>query len=306
MPALRDTPDTEDRLQEFDRITALDPSASETALESPSLAPETESFPTAPKTLAASTPEIESFPTAPKTLAASTPPTELPRTAPRNQVAQRRNPNPSNLPAGIYGALSGDLRLLREAQLQGLAVSGIGTIGTGSTDFFAGFGINAAVGYKSLQNNLRVEAQLAYGQNEIGVVELPAIASRSISTTTVNGKGSISTFTGFLNGYYDLNTGSNWQPYIGGGIGLTRLASNGISATYPGTDLTTSVDDARWGFAYQIMAGTAYYLSPQTAVTLGYRYFDPLGGNTFDTPLGEVRLKDGGAHNFEFGVRHFF
>lgn len=127
-----------------------------------------------------------------------------------------------------------------------------------------------------------------------------------IPAVTVDASGSISTLSGLLNVYYDIDTQSNWEPYIGGGIGVSRLSANNLSVTYPGTAFSATVDDSTWGFVYQLMAGTAYYFNPRTAVTVGYRYFDTVGNNSFDTPLGEVNLEGVGVHNLEVGLRYFF
>jgi opacity protein-like surface antigen len=127
--------------------------------------------------------------------------------------------------------------------------------------------------------------------------ELPA--------ATVDASGSISTLSGLFNVYYDLDTQSNWQPYLGGGIGISRIAAHNLSVTYPGTTLSASVDDATLGLVYQLMAGVGYYFNPRTAVTVGYRYFDTLN-TSFDTPLGEVNLEGVGIHNLEVGLRYFF
>ncbi|MDY6784403.1 MAG: outer membrane beta-barrel protein [Cyanobacteriota bacterium] len=127
--------------------------------------------------------------------------------------------------------------------------------------------------------------------------ELPA--------ATVDASGSISTLSGLFNVYYDLDTQSNWQPYIGGGIGVSRFAANNLSVTYPGTTLSASVDDSTLGLVYQLMAGVGYYFNPRTAVTVGYRYFDTFN-TSFDTPLGEVDLDGVGIHNLEVGLRYFF
>lgn len=126
-----------------------------------------------------------------------------------------------------------------------------------------------------------------------------------IPATTANASGSISTLSGLVNLYYDFDTQSNWEPYIGGGIGVSLFSAHDLSISYPGTTFTATVDDSTLGFVYQLMAGVGYYFNPQTAVTLGYRYFNTFN-TSFDTPLGEVNLEGVGIHNLEVGVRYFF
>ncbi|MBE9117963.1 outer membrane beta-barrel protein [Lusitaniella coriacea LEGE 07157] len=100
-------------------------------------------------------------------------------------------------------------------------------------------------------------------------------------------------------------TNSNFEPYIGAGLGLSWLSANNLSCTYPGTNLGVAVDDTTLGFVYQFMAGVGYYFNPRTAVTFCYRYFDVLD-RSFETPLGEINLEGIGVHNLEVGLRYFF
>lgn len=137
-----------------------------------------------------------------------------------------------------------------------------------------------------------------------GTTTTPVIRP-DIPATTVNASGSISTLSGLVNLYYDFDSQSNWQPYIGGGIGVSLFSAYDLNITYPGTTFTAAVDDSTLGFVYQLMAGIGYYFNPRTAITVGYRYFDTFN-TSFETPLGEVDLEGVGIHNLEVGVRYFF
>jgi opacity protein-like surface antigen len=67
--------------------------------------------------------------------------------------------------------------------------------------------------------------------------------------------------------WIDVPVGEVVRPYIGGGVGMGRLSVD-ISTT--GGD--SIIDDADWGFAYQLGAGLAFDLTPNLAVDVGYRF----------------------------------
>jgi opacity protein-like surface antigen len=150
-----------------------------------------------------------------------------------------------------------------------------------------------------------VGTQIPAGTPTAGGTTTTPVIQPAIPAVTVDASGSISTLSLLLNVYYDIDTRSNWEPYIGGGIGVSRLSANNLSVTYPGTAFSATVDDSTVGVVYQLMAGVAYYFNPRTAVTAGYRYFDTFD-TSFDTPLGEVNLEGVGVHNLEVGLRYFF
>lgn len=61
--------------------------------------------------------------------------------------------------------------------------------------------------------------------------------------------------TVFANGYFDIDTGTDFVPYIGGGVGAAFINTN-------------------TNFAWNVGAGTAYKLTDNSALTLGYRFVD--------------------------------
>lgn len=97
--------------------------------------------------------------------------------------------------------------------------------------------------------------QTAGGGTQTNVVT-PALAA-----ATVNASGSISTTSLLFNTYYDIETQSNFEPYVGAGIGVSWASANNLSATYPGTNSTFGIDDTAFGVVYQFMGGVAYYFN---------------------------------------------
>ncbi len=86
------------------------------------------------------------------------------------------------------------------------------------------------------------------------------------------------------------------HPYIGAGLGWSW---GELQATGPGT----SVDESDNAFAWQLMAGVNFEITPQWSVDLGYRYFN--AEYTF-TDAGEDVDTKAANHLFLLGVNFHF
>jgi opacity protein-like surface antigen len=88
-----------------------------------------------------------------------------------------------------------------------------------------------------------------------------------------------------LNVYYDLDRlpviqlPGTFKPYIGGGIGLSRIEVNERTVSV-NNDFTDFTNDNENQFAWQLMIGAGYNFTPEFTLDLGYRY----------ASLGEVEL----------------
>ncbi len=108
--------------------------------------------------------------------------------------------------------------------------------------------------------------------------------------TGCSGKTSASFKAGSLlaNAYVDLGTVAGFTPYVGGGVGATRVSwgdarTTGACVGCAGDVIssTRSSGDADWRFTYALMAGVAYQLAPNVKLDLGYRYSHVAGGDMF-------------------------
>ena len=109
------------------------------------------------------------------------------------------------------------------------------------------------------------------------------------------------------NGFFDLDTGTPFVPFIGIGVGAVNLSVK----LFDGPDDTTAnFEGSGWGFAYQANVGVAYEIVDAVALTLGYKFFGTL--ETEVTDAGEDGAKDEYvkptlmAHRAELGVRFRF
>jgi opacity protein-like surface antigen len=112
--------------------------------------------------------------------------------------------------------------------------------------------------------------------------------------TGCSGKSAASYSAGSLlaNAYVDLGTVAGFTPYLGAGLGATRVSwgdartashctDGTIACTSSATTSARSSGDADWRFTYALMAGVAYQLAPNVKLDLGYRYSHIAGGDMF-------------------------
>lgn len=86
----------------------------------------------------------------------------------------------------------------------------------------------------------------------------------------------ISEAVGLANGYFDIGTWWGVTPYIGGGVGLADVFINGLHDTDL-DDITafgTASDSSSWHFAWALMAGVSYSITPNLILDFGYRYLN--------------------------------
>jgi opacity protein-like surface antigen len=125
-----------------------------------------------------------------------------------------------------------------------------------------------------------------------------------------------------LNAYIDLGTWKNITPFVGAGIGASRvtihsLRDAGINYTTPG-DLTTGVPTlgyansaSKWNFAWALYAGFAYDVTPNFTIELAYRYLhlgdgrsgDIIGFDGANGSYNPLIFKGLSSHDIKFGVR---
>ncbi len=110
------------------------------------------------------------------------------------------------------------------------------------------------------------------------------------------------------NGFFDLDTGTPFVPFIGIGVGAVNLSvklNESEDADAP------QFEGSGWGFGYQANVGVAYEIVDAVALTLGYKFFGTL--ETEVTHVGEEGDDDDMyvkptllAHRAELGVRFRF
>jgi opacity protein-like surface antigen len=121
-----------------------------------------------------------------------------------------------------------------------------------------GWTLGVAVG-AHVFDNIRGELELAHTNRDVN--------GASEGGPTVDVDGSVSTTTLMGNLWLDLDTGSGFTPYIGGGIGAGY-----VTAESPGTLGVDPLDVDGFGLAYQVGAGVKFDVADNLALDLGYRF----------------------------------
>jgi len=183
-----------------------------------------------------------------------------------------------------YVGLSGGLALTSNTEIEDSA-------GTVTIDYDLGYAGSLAGGYK-FNRAWRVEAELAYRQNDV--------SEFASGGSTVNGTGTVRSFSTMANGYLDFGTG-DIMPYVGAGLGVIVLQTSDVSATVNNITLNFD-DDITETAAFQGMLGVAYRVSDAMRVKADYRYFYALPVDVSNSD-GDFNYQ---GHNFLVGLNYSF
>jgi len=200
---------------------------------------------------------------------------------------------------GWYVAGAGTISMLNstDGTIANAPAPGI-TVRT-ENDFDTGWGVQAAVGHDF--GRFRAEAEFGFTRNEQD--DYVAIAPPTGRLPADVQEDSV---RGMLNAYVDITDG-RVQPYVGAGIGFTRidLVFNGPRAPFPTEAFRELINDSDNRFAYQLIGGVAFALSDRVALTAQYRWFDAGTIRGVDS-RNELFTRDHAGHNVDLGVRFGF
>ncbi len=110
------------------------------------------------------------------------------------------------------------------------------------------------------------------------------------------------------NAYWDITEWNGFTPYLGAGIGMAFLKTEGhVDHTKIAADLLGSNSDTDTVFAGQVGLGCSYAFTENIAADLGYRFLMMDNGSAFNL-ADNVRLKakDNYVHQFMLGLRVTF
>lgn len=133
-------------------------------------------------------------------------------------------------------------------------------------DFEPGYMGSAAIGYNwffpESVADLRIELEGSYRFNETDTL------NNGLGGLPLDGEAEA--ITAMVNGYFDFRTTWPVVPYVGAGIGASRVSyqDDGAAAAIQPIDAT----DIK--FAYQVMGGLNYDLGSNLAVGIEYRYLE--------------------------------
>lgn len=164
-----------------------------------------------------------------------------------------------------------------------------------------GWLFGAAVGAR-ITDNLRGEVEVSTGS--IGLTDLTITGGAgapfdgSVLIPVTDGSASTTYLLG--NVWFDIDTGSGFTPYVGGGLGAAYVTAQGSIG------LPDPVDLSGWGLAYQLGAGVKVDVADSIALDLGYRWkaivdADLAGGVNNDDAIANY-----GSHVVQAGLTFGF
>lgn len=123
--------------------------------------------------------------------------------------------------------------------------------------------------------------------------------------TSDRDESKISALSLLANAYVDLGNFGGVTPYVGAGIGGTRVKWNDLVDTTNGGVLS---GDADWRFTYALMAGASVDLTHNLKLDAGYRFRHINGGKMFNGNYGVGDGYDKGMniHDVRVGLRYMF
>ena len=181
---------------------------------------------------------------------------------------------------------------------QGYYIGGGAGISIPEDSTLEGTGINAKLdldhdvalqgmfGY-AFGNGFRAEAEIGFRENDVG------------SIGGLSGSGTMGAVHTMINALYDINTGTKFVPYVGGGIGAAFL---NLDAGAGAVNFDNERDTV---FAYQGILGVAYRFVEQADFYVDYRYMSTLDGS-FRTTTNVSVDTDYTDHRIMAGFRYYF
>jgi opacity protein-like surface antigen len=145
-------------------------------------------------------------------------------------------------------------------------------------DLDSAFSLGGGVGYQ-ITNYLRTDLTADYWFSS----DFSGSTTDGVSVSSDS--SSWSAWLLLANAYADLGTYYGFTPYVGAGIGGAHVNWDDLHNTI-GPVTTVHEGSDNWRFAWALMAGTAYCLTDNLKLDVGYRYSHINGGRMFELAPG--------------------
>jgi opacity protein-like surface antigen len=156
---------------------------------------------------------------------------------------------------------------------------------------------------------IRTEIEFGFGESVKvnSINQLPQAAGLNVGST-----GKTETTTLGLNAYYDIETGTQFTPYVGAGLGWGHSHSTITGYNMANAGLTDSDVGGKFSddnLIWNVGAGVSYALNDKASIDLSYRYTD-LGklkgaGYVSGSDFAEFSSKTT-SHEMLLGARYAF
>lgn len=198
------------------------------------------------------------------------------------------------------------------AEMKG-EVEGLGSESFGlDSEKDSSFGGALAIGYDfnpNFQVPVRMEIEYAIRSESEGEYSDALYSGPDFYRLSGNMKFNIQSV--FLNAFYDIETGTPFTPYVGGGLGIAIIDAEGeLKFSENGVRLyDDSASNSVTNFAFNLALGVGYDVSENFTLDLGYRYADFGNAETGDVGIAPLEVKGKAhliAHEALFGLRYTF
>lgn len=195
----------------------------------------------------------------------------------------------------------------------GLGAARTGDVGVTDSDLDAAFGAAVKGEIKvdtGFSGDLGVGYDFGKFRTELTYVRttgsLDSVKGTSgANSGTISATSDVSTDSLFVSGYFDFANKSKWTPYVGAGIGYTKLKAdpNVVSVTFGGTTYTGTLTERGNEdlFGYQAKVGVSYAATPALSVYVEGTYQGTEGFTNASTKYEGLDTFGG-----KIGVRYYF
>ena len=157
-----------------------------------------------------------------------------------------------------------------------------------------------AVGYDFAPKfALPIRAELEYGAYG-NLSKTSTLAVRGIGNLGLKYEAGIQTL--LANVYWDITEWNNFTPYVGAGLGVAFVKTEGTLSL---ASISDSISETKEVFAGQIGVGCSYAFNDTVAVDLGYRFL-MMGNGEVEYSGIKLYSKENYAHQIMLGLRVTF
>lgn len=147
-------------------------------------------------------------------------------------------------------------------------VTGVATgnvVNAYDTGFLAGGAVGYDLGSVSGPIGIRLEGEFGYRSNDVKSHNIGGGGPNAVGPAF----GDTNVIAGMANMLFDLNTGSPFILYGGGGVGVANVDFDGHGVQ----GVAVVMDDDDTVFAWQLIAGVGLEIMPNMVLDVQYRYF---------------------------------
>ena len=211
---------------------------------------------------------------------------------------------------GVYAELNGGALMVGEANDVAAVVTGERSVENRlpklgmDWEFTLGVGGAAGIGYDF--GAIRLDGGVSYLSTGIMI-------KRGSELEEDANKDTFTLLAATGNAWYDIDTGSPWTLYFGGGFGTANLGIHLVDIEVQDVSDTPDYTFSTWSLAFQAGAGIGYTIADFMVIDLGYRLLgsiDPklvksgsIDGRNFEWPLEPGTLL---THRIGIGMRIIF